>query len=494
MGIEIRKERFDERDFVAFADKLRRSIEVLRDLLRRPGFGVGEPSVGAELELDLVDDAGRPMPINQRVLDGIVDDRVTLEVDRFNMEINARPSPLAGRPFSAMARELVTALGEIERAAATHGAHPVAIGILPTLTEKDLGSSALTEGLRYRALSHGIQRIRGEPFAVHIEGDERLDVTAHDVTFEGANTSFQLHLRVTPEAFARTYNAAQIATAFVLAVSGNSPYFLGKRLWHETRVALFRQSVDDRWASEEGDWRPARVSFGHGWVRQSAHELFAESVALHDPLLPQCGDEDPAAVLRAGRVPHLGELRLHHGTVWRWNRAVYDDAAGGHLRIEFRALPAGPTVNDMVANAALAIGLTQALASTADALVTRLTFGHARRNFYEAARHGLGAELLWPDESGPPRPLGVSTLAGRLLPLARQGLVDSGVEPNEADEWLSVIQERIGCGITGAIWQRNFTAHYETYLPRERALAAMLARYRELSAAGSPVHRWPLSA
>lgn len=497
MGIEIERDSYDEADYVAFTDKLRRSVDVMRALLERPGFGVGEATVGCELELDLVDDEGRPMPINRAVLASTLDRRVTLEIDRFNLEINGRPCALAGRPFTAMEEELDSALTAVRVAARRHGAKVATIGILPTLTASDLERSALTDARRYRVLSEGLRRIRGRPFFVTIEGSESLSLEANDVTLEGANTSFQVHLRVSPAEFARTYNAAQIATAFVLAVSCNSPFFLGRRLWRETRVALFRQAVDERvlFSGDDGgdDWRPARVSFGHGWVRSSALELFAESVALHDPLLPQTSSEDPESRLRDGDVPVLAELRLHHGTVWRWNRAVYDHACGGHLRIEMRALPSGPTVRDMVANASVAIGLTRALAKEADVFVSRLTFGQARRNFYHAARFGLDAELLWPTHAGTsPRPFAVTELAPHLLSLARDGLIDAGVDEQEADAWTGIVRERTARGASGATWQDHVVARLEPSLGRPRALSEMFRRYRELSEAGAPVHTWPI--
>ena len=493
MGFDIERESFDESDYERFSEKLRRSLAALEHMLRRPAFGVGPATIGAELELHLVGKDGRPAPVNRAVLAAALDERVTLEINRYNMEINSRPFPLAGRPFEKMAAELSGALAVTRAAAREHGADIVMIGILPTLTEADLRSSALTNNCRYRALSAGIRRVRGEEATVRIEGADVLDVKTDDVTFEGANTSFQVHLRVDPARFARTYNAAQIVTPFVLALAGNSPLFLGRRLWEETRVALFRQAVEDRCAARENDWRPSRVSFGHGWVRASASELFAESVGLHAPLLPQCSREgDPEAIARSGGVPALRELRLHHGTVWRWNRAVYDDVDGGHLRIEMRALPAGPTIADMIANGALAIGLTLALSSDADALVTRMTFGQARRSFYDAARYGLAAELLWPTERAPsPRVCSPVELAERLLPLARAALVSAGVDGVEADAWLDIIQARVNRRRTGATWQRTLFDALAKEMPREQALREMLRRYRELSDRGTPVADWP---
>lgn len=491
MGLEITRDRFDPEDEARFAARLRDGLAALGTLLARPRFGEGPPSVGAELEVSLVDALGRPLPVNRAVLASTVDPRVTLEVDRFNLELNTRPCALAGRPFTALADELTDGLGELRCAAALHGGRVVTIGILPTLTAADLDAGALTDSPRYRALSAAIRALRHQPFAIRIGGDDPLALRADDVTMQGANTSFQVHLRIPPAAFARTYNAAQIAVAPVLAAAGNSPLFIGHRLWEETRVALFRQSVDERVDALPDDWRPARVSFGHGWVRAGAHELFAEGVAQHAPLLPVCGDEDPLACVAAGGVPALHELRLHHGTIWRWNRAVYDPADGGHLRIELRALPSGPTVIDMAANAAFLLGLTLGLEPDVDALLPGFTFGQARRNFYAAARDGLAAELLWPSATAPsPRPVAAAALVSRLLPLARAGLLRYGVDASEADDALAVIAARVAAGVTGARWQRRALDRLAATRSRTEAAPAMLERYLAAVATGRPVHEW----
>jgi len=493
MGLEIDRDSFSEAEFGRFADRLDRSLRALDAVLRRPGFGVGAPTIGAELELSLVDDGGHALPINRAVLASAAHPRLTVEADRFNLECNTNPTALAGRPFTALRIDLEDALLAVRRAASRHGGRPVAIGILPTLRPSDLTAAALTHSARYRALSNGLRRLRQADFVIEIDGPEPLEATCDDVTFEGANTSWQVHLKVAPAEFARVYNAAQIACAPVLAVSGNSPTFLGHRLWDETRVALYRQSVDDRWGATPDDWRPGRVTFGHGWVRQGAAELFAESVAIHAPLLAVLGDEDPLDVAAAGGVPALGELRLHHGTVWRWNRAVYDAAGGGHLRVEMRPLPAGPTVTDMLANAAFLLGLTLALAPDADRLVTRLTFGQARRNFYAAARSGIDAELLWPCETTPsPRSVGAVALVERLLPLARDGLLAAAVVADEIDPLLAVIAARAAARRTGARWQLAALSALERGRERHEALVALLARYEHLSAHGRPVHEWPV--
>jgi gamma-glutamyl:cysteine ligase YbdK (ATP-grasp superfamily) len=493
MGLPIEKVEFKPEDYERFSQRLAESLEALRAVLARPGFGQGASTIGAELEMFLVDPGGFPLPVNRQVLARTVDPRVTVELNRFNLEVNLRPGPLAGRPFRFLRSEFEDALGEVRRAAGSLGARVAVIGILPTLRELDLGPNALTGLPRYRALSEGIKRRRQAPFQVRITGEEPLDMTWDEVTLEGANTSLQYHLRVAPEDFARIYNAAQLATGPVLAVSGNSPLFLGRRLWEETRVALFRQAVDDRGEPQNGFHGHGRVSFGHGWVREGAYELFAEAVALHPPLLPVVGPEQPLESAAAGKMPGLHELRLHQSTVWTWNRAIYDPKDGGHLRVELRALPAGPTVVDMVANGAFLLGLTLGLSERLDALLPAIPFHHARGNFYRAACQGLDATMLWPTEVAPsPMALPVTELVPRLLPVARRGLVTAGVDAEEADAMLAIIENRVAAQRTGARWQRQVLARLEERMSRADALSALLERYLTHAASNTPAHEWPL--
>jgi len=492
MGLDIDREHFEEADYRRFAERLQQGLAAMGDLFRRPGFGVGPSTLGAELEVCLVDAAARPLCRNLEVLRECGDPRVTVELNRFNLEFLTRPCPLKGRPFSSLGREFDELLRAIGAAAAPHGGRVATVGILPTLGLGDVQSDAMTDLARFRALSRGLRRLRHGAFEVVIDGDDPLDITCDDVTFEGANTSLQVHVRVDPAAFVDTYNAAQIATAPALAAAGNSPIFLGRRLWEETRIALFKQAVDERDEISEA-WRPARVSFGNGWVRESALELFAETVALHAPLLPVVSDEDPLECVRAGGVPGLHEVRLHHGTVWRWNRAIYDPKLGGHLRIELRCLPAGPSLVDMQANMAFLVGLTFGLRRDVDWMTTALPFKHAERNFYRAAQHGLDAMLLWPARVAPsPQPVHARALLGQLLPVARAGLDEAGVDREESDRLLGVLEERVASGRTGARWQRGALEALERDRPRGEALAVMLQHYLAHAASGEPVHRWPL--
>src|SRR6266700_2626763 len=285
MGTNIDREAFDEVDDARFQERLEQCLSTLGELLERPGFGVGPVTLGAELELFLVDGAARPLQHNQAVRAAAADARVNLELDRFNLELNATPTLLAGQPFTALGEELRLLLGRVAEAARAHGGRPVLVGILPTLRRADRGARVISDLPRYRALNSRLRGLRHDPFHLRIAGADPLELASDDVALEGAATSFQVHLRVDPDAFARSYNAAQAATAPVLAVAGNSPTLLGHRLWEETRIPLCKQSIDDR--DGRGLRRGlARVAFGAGWLRGGPLGLFAEGVRLHQPLLP----------------------------------------------------------------------------------------------------------------------------------------------------------------------------------------------------------------
>ncbi|MEU6715331.1 glutamate--cysteine ligase [Nonomuraea sp. NPDC046802] len=465
MGRDLDKERFTEAEFAAFGKRIREQLGDLRELLDTPGFGQGPTTIGAELELFLIDERGRPLPRNSEVKEALDDPRVVLELGRFNLEINLTPTPLAGEPFERMSAEVQETITKVDGAVEGGGALP--IGILPTLDAGHFTVGAMSDQNRYRAMSRGIRRLRLEPFLVKIED---LELAVEDVILEAANTSWQVHIRTPPEEFARLFNAAQLAVGPVLAACGNSPFFLGRRLWEETRIALMEEAVDDR-DVERRERRDGRVTFGSDWVREGAHELFERYVRDYEPIVPALSE-------KAERYD-VPELRLHQGTIWQWNRPVYDPADGGHLRVEMRALPAGPSCADMAANTAFLLGLTL---SQSRRDLTGYRFAQAYQNFYRAAMDGLDAKLSWPGWEGE---FEAAELVLALLPEAREGLLAAGVSAHDADRSLEVIAQRTRLRRTGAAWQRETLARFDG--DRER----LVRRYRELALSGTPVHVWP---
>ena len=494
MGRSVDRDQFDEEEYALFEHQLQQNLTALELLLMRPGFGQGTKTLGAELEVSIVNERYQALPVNRQALAENLDSHIQLELNRFNLEFNLDPVPAAGSPFSKIEKQLEQAIGRLNQLVEPLGGRVVPIGILPTLTVDQLQADAITDVPRFRALNNGIRRLRQGPFNIKIDGAEPLSLTCEAVSLEGANTSYQIHLRVDPDEFADTFNAAQLATPIVLSVAANSPIYVGHLLWDETRVALFKKVIDDR-VPNSMDWRrAARVPFGHGWIRKSAFENFAESVALHPCILPLLSEEKPLAIVEQGDLPALHELRLHQGTVWQWNRAIYDPAYGGHLRVEMRALPGGPTPIDMAANTALLIGLIYGLREEIDRLLPRFPFRYADYNFYRSAQYGLDATLLWPTDGGnSPREVEANGLVQEMLPIAEKGLDGIGVSQAETERMLRVISERVRRSMSGARWQRNLIVRLDERMPRSEALKHLLAAYLRHAETGEPVSEWAQS-
>jgi len=492
VGIPIDREDFTDEDRARFEGKLLAGLRALRTLLARPGFGEGPPSLGAELEGSVVGPDARPRLVNEQVLGDLDDPQTQLELVRFNLEYNLTPHPTAGRSLRLLEDKLDRAVSVLDGGCRRHGGRFIPVGILPTLTQEDLGRDILTPQPRYRALVKGIEGLRNAPIEIDIHGPhDHLRTHTDAIAVEGSNTSFQLHLRVPPERYADTYDAAQLVTPLALGVHANSPIFLGRALWDETRVPLFKQALHARTPIPVEWRRVARVPFGHGWVREGVWELFAESVALFAAICPVTGDEDPEAVVAAGGIPQLAELRLHHGTIWQWNRAVYDAADGGHLRVELRALPSGPTPVDLTATSAFLAGLVVGMRDEMHWVRPSFPFQYAEYNFYRAAQRGLDARVLWPTRR-PVSPVerNLKELCRELLPVAEAGLAELGVDADDVARYLGVVRERLRAETTGARWLRRGLDRYEGSRSRTDALAALTNDYVDRVTSRQPVHEW----
>lgn len=493
MGLSIEKTEFTEQDYAAYSRRLGENLRALGKLLNTPGFGEGAISFGSELELYIIDPTGRPLCINQDILRELNDPQCTLELNRFNLEYNFEPVMIADGPFQATEQQMLAALQKIRDCAAPLGGTVLPVGILPTLRQSDVGYPAMTRIPRYDVLTRELRAIRGGPFTIDIQGKDSIHFDMEDVTLEGANTSFQIHLRVPPKEFADTYNAIQLVTPLALALGANSPTLFGKQLWHETRIPLFKQSIDCR-APDPLYPRPARVNYGHSWLRKGALELFKEAVYLYRPLMPVVYDEDPLAVLQQGGVPQLGELRLQQGSVWLWNRPVYDPLGSGHLRVEMRVLPAGPSVVDMLANAVLLIGLTHLMKPSINRLIPAIPFAYCARNFYRAAEKGLQAELIWPSEDQcEPTYYSAESILKRLLPQLPDALQAAGYGRQDFMPYIQVLEERLESGQTGAQWQLDVLNLRQQTLSGEQALQSMLQDYQTNSEQNRPVAQWSVA-
>src|SRR5262245_3690789 len=418
-------------------------------MLREARFEAERRSFGLEIELNLTDEQGDPAMANARALEAIADADFQTEIGQFNIEINVPPRLLDGKVFTDLEEAVRLSLNRAEERARTVGAHMMIIGILPTVGEHHLNADAFSSGPRYALLNEQIFAARGEDLEIAITGVERLSTFADTIAPEAACTSVQLHQQVEPEGFANHWNAAQAIAGAQVAIAANSPFFFGKELWRETRIALFEQATDTRPEELKAQGVRPRVWFGERWIT-SIFDLFEENVRFFPALLPVCDDEDPVATLARGDIPALAELRLHNGTIYRWNRPIYDVVRGRpHLRVENRILPAGPTVVDILANAAFYYGLICSLVTEDRPLWTQMSFSAAEENFHIGARDGLEARLYWPGVGEVPV---AELVLRRLLPMARVGLTDWGVETAVQDRLLGIIEQRCLLGVNGAEW------------------------------------------
>jgi gamma-glutamyl:cysteine ligase YbdK (ATP-grasp superfamily) len=450
MGQDVDDRTFTREDRTRYREKVRRCLDVFARMLSEHDFSVGEPQIGVEIELNLVDDAGDPAMRNAEALEAIADEAFQTELGLFNIEINVPPQPASGDGFAVLERTVRRDLNEAQGKAAL-----LMVGVLPTLRSEHLGQESLSPNPRYHLLSDQILSARGEDIAIVIDGVDRLETTADTIVPEAACTSTQLHLQVEPDDFAATWNAAQAIAGVQVAVGANSPFLLGRQLWHETRIPLFEQATDTRSEELKAQGVRPRVFFGERWIT-SVFDLFEENVRYFPALLPIVEDEDPVAELEAGRVPSLAELLLHNGTVYRWNRPIY----------------------------------VQVMRQSERPVWSQLSFKAAEENFHQAARVGIEADQYWPSVGT----VSVRELVLRhLLPLAHEGLAQMGVDAAVSDRLLDVVEQRCVRGANGATW---LVSAVEQELgrtgDRTEALRAVTRRYAELMHTNEPVHTWPL--
>jgi CBS domain-containing protein/gamma-glutamylcysteine synthetase len=460
-----------------------------RELLLEPGqIESGVRRIGAEQELFLLDRHFRPAPLAVEMMEKLRDPHFTTEVARFNLEFNSDPLEFGGDCLRRMETQLSELLAKASRTAHQLDSEVVMIGILPTVDISDLTLDNMTPVPRYFALNDAMRRLRGKDWEFFIKGADELIIRHDSVMVEACNTSFQVHYQVGADEFAPLYNLTQAVAAPVLAGACNSPLLFGRRLWRETRIALFQQSVDHRAAGLHLREQAPRVSFGRRWVDESVLEIFQEDIARFKVLLAAEIDEDSLALLGRGEVPSLKALRLHNGTIYRWTRPCYGITDGKpHLRIENRILPSGPTVLDEMANAAFWFGLLAGMSRLYPDIRRVMEFETAHENFVAAARLGLRAQFVWPGHKQIPAD---ELILEELLPIAREGLAARGIDAADAARYLDVLEERVRSKHTGAQWQLDSYARMRDTGSRAERLAAITAAAVENQQGDRPVHLW----
>jgi gamma-glutamyl:cysteine ligase YbdK (ATP-grasp superfamily) len=488
MGVGITSGVFTRDDRTRYRQKMRRCLEVFAWML--DDFRLDEESTmtGLELEINLIDELADPAMLNDEVLVGLGDRSFQAELGLFNIEFNSEPRVIAGRGLEDYEADMAGRLANLDEHAGKSDARIVLVGILPTMTERHTVLENLSPRPRYQRLNTEIMEARGGDMPIDIRGAEHLQTEVTSIAPEAACTSVQFHLQIGPDSFADYWNAAQAIAGVQLALGANSPYVYGQELWAETRIALFEQATDTRPEEMKNQGVRQRVWFGEKWI-SSILDLFDENARYFPPLLPVCDAEDPVEVFRAGGVPRLAEMRLQNGTIYRWNRPVYDIMdSRPHLRIENRTLPAGPTVVDMFANAALYFGLVRELADADRPVWAALSFGQAEANFFSGARDGIAARLLWPKVG---EIEATRLVLDHLLPKAYAGLDSFGVCPDIRDRLLGIIEGRCRSRRNGATWQVETVHRLEASgASRPAALRQMLLLYADHLSGNEPVHLW----
>lgn len=490
MGEERVKLADTQEEIQHFMKNVLKDLHFLDKMLKGDWFEISPIRIGAEQELCIVDRQAKASPVALELLEKLGDPSTfTNEFAKFNLEINMKPIEFKGLSLSGMEENLSGRIEQVRKAAREIGNEILLTGILPTIRQADVELRNMTPTQRYRALCKAINKLRGEEYELRIQGMDELLMKFDSPLLEACNTGFQVHLQVAPAEFVRKYNVAQAVTGPVLASAVGSPILFGKRLWSETRIALFQQSVDTRPVGDHLRDSSPRVTFGNEWVKNGILDIFQEDAARYRVLLSSDVEEEVEKKMERGEPPLLKALHIHNGTVYRWNRPCYGISNGkAHLRIENRVFPSGPTVTDEVANSAFWLGLMNKMEDYYPDLTERMDFEEARMNFVAASKLGLDTSFRWVDDR---RVSATDLICEELLPIAREGLAKAGIRQSDIDTYLDIINERVVSGQTLSYWMvENYTSLVKENSSREQSLAAVTTAMLKYQKKGEPVHKW----
>jgi len=472
---------------------LLRDVTALEYMLDNDWFETDPIRIGAEQELCLVDKTTfKPKPIAMEVIKKLNLPWLETELARFNLETNVNPQIFTDDCFQKVENEIRASLSELNAGLSEMGAGMVLTGILPTLRKFHLDMEYITPMRRYSALMEAINaQLQGQSYELRLTGIDELSLRHDSPMLEACNTSFQVHLQVAPKDFVKLYNISQVLVAPVMAISANSPIVFGKRLWHESRIALFQQALDTRSSHDHLRDRAPRVNFGVDWLKDSILEIYKEDIARFRVLLSADIKEDSQLLIKENKVPKLRALQVHNSTVYRWNRPCYGVSDNGkpHLRIENRVLPAGPTILDEVSNAAFWLGAMTGYGKAYDDITEKMSFAEARDNFFKAARYGLDTQFTWLNDQ---KISAQDLILNEMLPMAEEGLKSRKVATADIDKYLGVIKERTKKHTTGARWMLRSFTDLISKVPRDEAVSILTATMVKNQEKSKPVHEWPL--
>ncbi len=491
MGEQNVEQNSNEATRQAFMKSLLDELQALEAMLEKGMIESGKRRIGAEQEMFIINRAHKPALMALDILERIEDGRFTHEIGLFNLEANLSVQAMAGDSLRRMEDEAQEIYRIARETAAEVDCDIALVGILPTLSRENLGLDSMVPTVRYKALNDALIGLRGDDFQFTINGIDQLNVKHGNVMLEACNTSFQIHFQTGPDEFVQLYNIAQAVTGPLMAAAVNSPILLGRRLWHESRIAVFEHSIDARSEAHQARGLKPRVHFGDRWLDESVVEIFKEDIARFRVLLTTETEDDPLGMVEAGEAPKLNALRLHNGTVYRWNRPCYGVHNGiPHLRIENRVIPAGPTVIDEMANAAFFFGMMSGMAAKYEDIREVLNFDDVKANFLDAARDGIRAQMNWMDDS---QVTAQELILEELLPLAADGLQQSGIDQDDIDRYLGVIEERVSLRRTGSRWLLESMQNMNEQGTLDQRLRCLVSNMVDQQSTGQPISSWELA-
>ncbi len=482
----------DRKQMQHFVKALLQDVQALEYMLKNNWFETGITRIGAEQEMCLIDGNYKPDLKAMEALELMKDKEwVETELAKFNLETNLTPRTFEGDCLNLLEKELKHYLDTIYETVDGIDSRILLTGILPTLRKSDLDLKNLTPKERYFALMKALRNMRGDDYHLRIEGIDELLIKHDSPLLEACNTSFQVHLQVDPDNFVKMYNIAQAVAAPVMAIAANSPLLFGKRLWHETRIALFQQSIDTRNSYDHLRDRSPRVTFGNDWLQESILEIYQEDIARFRVLISSNVEEDALGLIKEGKTPKLRALQVHNSTVYRWNRPCYGISPNGqpHLRIENRVFPSGPTVMDEMANTAFWLGLMVGMADEYEDIRNEMSFEDARDNFAKAAQFGIDSKFTWMNDE---KVSACDLILEKLLPLSRKGLEKQNVNPADIDRYLSIIQARAEKHTNGARWILRTYTKFRKQTTKDEAITALTSIMTQNQRSGVPVHEWEI--
>ena len=482
----------DQKMMQHFVKNLLQDVQAFEYMLENDWFEDDVTRIGAEQEMCLVDSAFKPALKAMEVLERMQEHKwVETELAKFNLECNLNPRVFEGKSLSLMEAELKGYLNLIKEKANEIDTEILLTGILPTLRKSDLAFENLTPKKRYKALMTALRDMRGTDYDLRIEGIDELLIKHDSPLLEACNTSFQVHLQIAPKDFAKMYNIAQAITAPVMAIAANSPILFKKRLWHESRIALFQQSIDTRNSYYHLRDRSPRVTFGNDWLKESILAIYKEDIMRFRVLIASDIQENALEEIQNGRVPRLRALNVHNSTVYRWNRPCFGISENGkpHLRIENRVFAAGPTVMDEMANAAFWLGLMAEIPHQYADIRQHMEFEDARDNFTKAAKFGIDSKFTWLKDK---KISAVDLILKELIPTAKAGLERQNIDSADIDNYLGLIEERAKKHTNGARWMLRTYSKFAKQTTKDEAIVALTNAIVKNQVSGQPVHEWEI--